>query len=72
MTEAVVHYSDWAQQPDIHLACGRWTLPAWETDDPPLFTGIYREERGGLYTFSQLDRVTCPECRGKIAHAGTI
>lgn len=71
MTE-VVHHSDWAQQPDIRLTCGRWTLPAWETDDPPLFAGVYREERGDLYTFSQRDRVTCPECLEKMGDAGSV
>lgn len=68
-----VHYSDWAQQPDVELVCGRWTTPAWEfVPDGPLPEGVYRGDNGDLYTFSHWDLVTCQECLGKRGHAGPI
>lgn len=54
----VVHYCDWASQPDIHRACGTWTRPAWgqcSTVQPWL------DDDGELYSFD-LDDVTCPAC----------
>ena len=58
-----VHYSDWAQQPDIGLACGeRWTTPKWgaqRSNDTDV--GIYESDDGRLYAFDE-EKVTCPAC----------
>lgn len=62
LSEKVVHYSDYASQPDIHLACDRWTIPAWGEPSSSIL-GIYLEdERGEFYTFERTDKVTCPGC----------
>lgn len=56
-----VHYSNWAQQPDVRFACGISTTPAWlQRDDLPSL--VYEAEGGWLYTFERTDLVTCPEC----------
>lgn len=58
----LVHYSDWAQQPDVRLACDRWTTPSWnQPDDLPEY--VYQEDGGELYTFARTDLVTCLKCR---------
>lgn len=56
-----IHYSNWSQQPDVWLACGRWTTPAWSQGDG-LDAGIYEEDDGDLYTFEHFDRVNCEAC----------
>ena len=70
-----VHLSDWAQQPDIHIACGGWTTPKWgslkyQGGDRPEQEGVYYgEPREGrledgeriLYTFEE-GKVTCEAC----------
>lgn len=60
--EVIVHYSDYASQPDIKLACGRWTVPAWAEDTRALPVGIYLGDEGDLYTFERTDKVNCSEC----------
>lgn len=59
-----VHLSDWAQQPDVRIACDQsWTTPAWgseeETDTGT--EGVYKADDGRLYTFDPA-RATCPAC----------
>ena len=58
----VVHYSDWAQQPDVRLACGRMTTTAW-SPRPGLPGRVYEEDGGDLYTFERTELVTCPGCK---------
>lgn len=62
--ETIVHYSDYSSQPDIRLACDRWTTPAWDNEKPPNSSefGIYLGEEGELYTFERTDKITCPDC----------
>lgn len=57
-----VHYSNWAQQPDVLLACGPWTTPSW-TPRAGLPSLVYEDDEGRLYTFSRVDLVTCPDCQ---------
>jgi hypothetical protein len=56
-----VHYSEWAQQPDIRLACGRMTTPAWIQRDR-LPERVYQTDDGDLYTFERKELVTCTAC----------
>lgn len=68
-----VHYSDWAAQPDVHLACGRFVQPAWvktiAVPPPGVHEGTPFMPRPGepasdeptLYAFDA-PRVTCPAC----------
>jgi len=55
----LVHNSDWASQPNIHIRCDdRWTTPAWVD---PLRSGVYLDDDGKLYTF-EAELTTCPAC----------
>ena len=61
----IIHYSDWAGQPYIHLACADSddiTTPAWECnwENSPFLT-----EKGDWYTFDE-EEVTCIVCKEKI------
>ena len=65
---ALVHWSDWAQQPDIRIACDQsYTTPKWGprsglTD----VANVYEADDGRLYTFTGGMReglATCPRCR---------
>lgn len=65
----VVHYCDWAQEPEIHLACGKWTIPAWgkaskthPASGLSLPDGIFMEVGGGLYTFDKEQQINCEKC----------
>ncbi len=63
--DQIVHYSDWAQQPDVHLACGVWTTPTWSPRRVCLPNGIYEGDDDVLYAFEGSHRlVSCPECLG--------
>lgn len=61
MTERVVHWSDWAGQPDIRIACDQtyegaaWTQP----DDLP--EAVHARDDDKLYTF-ETTRVSCRHC----------
>lgn len=57
----MIHYSDYSSQPDVKLACGRWTIPSWNTNSN-ITPGIYLEDAGELYTFEHVEKVTCPAC----------
>lgn len=59
----ITHYSDWAQQPDVRLACGQMTTPAWSPTRADLPTGVYETDEGDLYTFERTDLVTCESCK---------
>lgn len=53
-----VHWCNWAGQPDIGIACGRWTTPAHRQphkDEP------YLDDHGALYAFNDM-LVTCSAC----------
>ena len=80
--QAVVHSSDYASQPDIHIRCSdKWTTPAWgpEAETATGIEGVYRADDGGLYTFEDRayvdeesgltvpSKVTCPACIAMIA-----
>lgn len=62
----VIHWSDWASQPDIRIACDQtYTTPAWHTKEDPRGSttgtpGVYRGDDGRLYTFEH--EPTCPGC----------
>lgn len=59
--DVLVHNSDWTNQPDVHLLCGRWTTPAWsQRDGLPQY--VYEEDGGELYTFEREDLITYPDC----------
>ena len=61
MTKDIVHYSDWAGQPNIRIACTQnYTQPAWGQSDTKI-EGVYASENEGLYTFD-ICNVTCPKC----------
>lgn len=69
MSERVVHWSDWAGQPDIKIACGGWTTPAWK-GTPQWFephNDTHPGHDGRAYTFAhfaaEASRITCAECR---------
>ncbi len=59
--DPVVHWCDWSQQPDIHFACGTYSLPAWG-QPVPREALAYIAEDGSAYVFDATDRVTCPAC----------
>jgi len=65
-TEArlAIHYSDEASQPDVHLACGKWTKPLFVGDDAPEPFACTE----GAYVFERLWLVTCDECRASEAY----
>lgn len=70
----VIHSSDWAQQPDIHIRCsGKWTTPAWGSpaETATGLEGVYKDDEGDLYTFDDHPgpdmKVTCPKCLEMIA-----
>lgn len=57
----IVHYSDWAQQPDIRIACDHTCgSPAWGV--PNSAPNVFTLDNGRLYTFDEPD-VTCEACR---------
>ena len=67
--DPVVHWCNWAQQPDLRYGCGIATRPAWGQPGEwahlhPLAKAslAYLDERGDAYVFDHADRVTCPEC----------
>jgi hypothetical protein len=61
-----IHYSDWASQPDIRIACDQsYTTPAWKTAENAhaqmdLPAEVYLADDGRLYTFTQ--KPTCLDC----------
>jgi hypothetical protein len=68
-----VHLSDWAQQPDIRIACDQsYTTPKWNQSVDG--TGVYLTEDGRRYAFER-EHATCPGCiesadlRAKLATA---
>ena len=66
----IVHYSSWSQQPDVWLACGQWTTPAYTQRDD-LAVGVYEADGGDLYTFEPLGRVSCQGCLTSIDEGRT-
>jgi hypothetical protein len=68
-----VHWSDWAQQPDVGICCNeQWCTPAWiqlSEDGVQLphdvFVGETLLNIEVLYTFNK-ERVTCPACKARI------
>ena len=59
--DKVIHFSDWAGQPNIHIACMEpddLTTPDWDCtwDDSPFIA-----ENGMWYTFDE-NEVTCEKC----------
>lgn len=63
----IVHLCDFAQQPDIRIACDQsWTTPAIRFQRPEkAATGIkdvHKADDGRLYTF-EAAKVTCPKCK---------
>lgn len=58
--EEPIHLCDWAQQPDIRIACTQeMTQPKWGHEGRP-----FKAENGALYTFVAA-KVTCPKCQEK-------
>lgn len=74
MSCELIHYADWAQQPDVHLlCCDIYGVPSWG-QSAPLPIDVYvldfhRKEDGkqdqALYSFDE-DKVTCEECLRKM------
>jgi hypothetical protein len=58
---ALVHYSDWASQPDVKIACDQ-SIDRADIEDPGVAAGVYVREDGRLYAF-ELTLVTCPKCQ---------
>jgi hypothetical protein len=64
----VVHLSDWAEQPDIRIACDQsYTQPAWKTPQNierirNLPHGVYLADDDRLYTFGHSTLPSCPKC----------
>lgn len=54
-----VHFSDWASQPEVRIACTQEYGRPW-TQDETLPQGVYEMDET-LYTFN-VDQVTCLEC----------
>ena len=69
MSEPVIHYCNWAGQPDVGLQCGGWTTPLWDAPPSPdpddeVHWGEPLEDEGGepvLFTFDE-KKATCPQC----------
>ena len=57
----VIHYCGWSSQPDICIACGKWTTPKWNNKQEPLFKHVYLDDEDELYTFEK-KLVTCGDC----------
>jgi hypothetical protein len=58
----VVHYSDWADQPDVRIACDQsYARPTWQGAETA-WHGVYRREDKRLYAFDEA-LVTCEPCR---------
>lgn len=62
----IIHYSHFAQQPGVELACGRSTTPAWG-DGTTEHDGVYRDDDGDCYTFRRVSLVNCEGCKHYIA-----
>jgi hypothetical protein len=69
-TAPIIHSSDYAQQPDIHIRCsGAWTEPAWGSpaETATGIEGVYKADNGDWYTFDDRPgpdfKVTCPKCQ---------
>lgn len=57
-TPRKVHWCNWSSQPDIGIACGRWTRPAWHQQSK---AEPYLDDDGALYAFDDM-LVTCSAC----------
>ncbi len=58
-----IHWSNWSQQPDVHLAHGEFTTPAWRDwrAEDGLPEGVYHADNGSLYTFNR-ESANCRRC----------
>ena len=61
MSLPLLHWCNWASQPDIGLACGRWTTPEW-IQPLVLAPGVFMDDGGEFYTFDDREDVDCPGC----------
>lgn len=61
----VVHICIWSSQPDIWIACGRWTTPAWWKPRPKLPRDIYWDDDRKKYTFEK-ELGNCEACKKAI------
>lgn len=60
----IIHYCDYASQPDIRIFCDQsWTRPAWN-DASTSIENVYKTEDNRVYTFNLL-LTTCLDCAKK-------
>lgn len=69
-----LHYCNWSSQPNVELACGLWTTPAWRqplclAPDVILAEDEHGEDRLFYTLYESDDRVDCPGCVARRAAA---
>lgn len=65
MSDPVVHFSDYASQPDVRIACDQsWTTPAWKRTRM-VSANVYEADDGRFYTFDE-GAITCVVCREQV------
>lgn len=67
----LVHWCDFAQQPDIHIACDdTWSTPRWggheKHVDAEFEKKFCQADTGHVYVWGndpEQENITCPECK---------
>ena len=60
--EQIIHYADWAAQPDVHIAClDKWTSPVFGYIGTEILE-VWKSDGDLLYCFNR-DLVTCEKCQ---------
>lgn len=57
-----IHYCDWASQPDIKYACGKFTTPLWGKCAVVLPKDVYAADDKDYYTFDY-KLFNCIDCK---------